>query len=250
MNVKNLSSGLKTWIWGGIFVSFFACLALAAMVGACQVGMSLALGRPATTKELFSLFGGILFVAGFIPYISYIWKTRHLKPGTPGKAEPQKSSWILWWSLDTILFVGMAIKHQFNGQLTVAVVGALAVLVLALKYGKSGFSRLEKICMVIAVLAVVMGYVLNDARISIVLGIVALFMASIPTFVSVWEDPRRESKSGWLFIWGSCLFTVASVSNWSIEEAAQPLAFLLIDSIAVAIIVFRKVPEDRMLQAA
>ncbi len=191
-------------------------------------------------KKICSVVGGLLALIAFWPYVKAIWKTRHLPLGTVGRAEPQKSSWILWWTLDTILFVGMLIKKEFNWQLMVAVVLGFGIVVLSVKYGKSGWSLLDKLCMVGAAMAIVGGYIFSNPTVSIGIGLLALFIASIPTFVSAWEDSRRENMAAWAIFVASCLFTTLSITSWTIAGAGQPVMFLIINLTVLLIILWRR----------
>lgn len=66
-------------------------------------------------KETLSVLAGLLFIAGFIPYIRAILRK---------ETKPAKASWIIWASLDTITIAGMYAKDTVNGQILGAVIGA------------------------------------------------------------------------------------------------------------------------------
>ena len=66
-------------------------------------------------QKVISVTAGILFLIAFAPYTYSIVK---------GRTKPAKASWIIWASLDTITFAGMAAKSSLNGQIVGAVAGA------------------------------------------------------------------------------------------------------------------------------
>lgn len=66
-------------------------------------------------KNMISVFAGIVFIVGFLPYILAIVR---------GETKPAKASWIIWATLDTITLVGMFSKGALNGQILGAVTGA------------------------------------------------------------------------------------------------------------------------------
>lgn len=66
-------------------------------------------------RSVLSLLAGVLFVAGFVPYIRAIVR---------GQTKPAKASWIIWATLDTITIAGMYAKDAVNGQILGAVLGA------------------------------------------------------------------------------------------------------------------------------
>ena len=69
-----------------------------------------------------------------------------------------------------------------------------------------------------------------------------VFLGSIPTFVSAWKDPSREDKLAWTIYFASCIFTMFGIQNWTLEETAQPITFLVDETVMVYILYFHKKP--------
>lgn len=183
-----------------------------------------------TVKDVFSICGGIFAVAGFIPYIRAIV----LK-----ETKPAKASWIIWAVLDTITFFGMYAKHSLNGQMIGIIAGVWIVVVLALKYGESGWTILDKSCLFGAFIGIILWIVFDSPVLGIMMSLSIIFLGSIPTFVSAWKDPSRENKLGWVIYWFSCVFTLAALPAWTVEDAAQPIIFFLIETVMIYILFVR-----------
>ena len=66
-----------------------------------------------------------------------------------------------------------------------------------------------------------------------------MFIGSIPTFVSAWHDPSRESKVAWTIFWVSCVFAVMAIPKLTLQDAMQPVTFFLIESIMMYILYIR-----------
>src|SRR5689334_7666477 len=113
----------------------------------------------AELKSMISVLAGILFIIGFVPYILAIWR---------GDTKPAKASWIIWASLDTITLAGMFVKGTMNGQILGAVIGAWIVVVLALLYGTSGWTKLDKFCLSGAVLGIVLWQLFSNPVLGII----------------------------------------------------------------------------------
>lgn len=79
-----------------------------------------------TIQSVLSVVAGLLFLAGFVPYIIAIVR---------GETKPAKASWVIWASLDTITLLGMYAENAVNGQIVGAMLGAWVVVVLAIKFG-------------------------------------------------------------------------------------------------------------------
>lgn len=178
-----------------------------------------------------SVLSGIIFTIAFIPYIRAIWGTRHLPPGTPGKAEPSKTSWIIWVSLDTIALAGMYVEHAQNYQILSAVILGWVVVFLALKYGTSEWTKFDVMNLVGAAAGVILWWIFRRATIAIVISMAVVFTGSFTTFEKAWKHPEKEDKLAWTLFWLSCLQMMAAVHEWTLAHATQPVTYFVIESI-------------------
>lgn len=179
-------------------------------------------------KENLSTLAGLLTLGAFIPYILGILSKENV---------PSKATWIIWASLDTITLAGMYAKGTLNGQIISAGFGGWITVAFALKYGESGWTKRDKLCLSGAVLGIILWLIFNDPVIGIVTSLSVIFLGSIPTFTSVWKDPSRENKLAWLLFWSAGGCATLSISEWTLAKAAQPVTFFLIESIILAIII-------------
>jgi hypothetical protein len=187
-------------------------------------------------KNALSIIAGLLFIVGFVPYISAILRK---------KTKPAKASWLIWSSLDTTIFIGMLFKDAANGQILGATLGALVVTVLAMKYGTPGWTPLDKFCLGGAVLGILLWQVFNDPIFGIVTSLSVGFLGSIPTFASAWKDPSREDRMAWTIFWVSCVCAVIAIPQWTLADAAQPITFFAIETIMMYILYFRPSAHSR-----
>ncbi len=183
-----------------------------------------------TVKDIFSMLGGIFAIAGFVPYIRAIM----LK-----QTKPAKATWVIWATLDTITFFGMYAKHALNGQMIGIIAGVWIVVVLALKYGERGWTMLDKSCYCGALIGIILWVTFDSPVLGIMISLSIIFLGSIPTFVSAWKDPSKENKLGWGIFWFSCVFTLAALPGWTLEDAAQPIIFFLIETVMIYILFVR-----------
>jgi hypothetical protein len=187
--------------------------------------------------EILSAIAGILFIIGFIPYIRAIWR---------GETNPAKASWMIWASLDSITLAGMVVKGTMNGQILGAVIGAWTIVVLALLYGTSGWTKLDKFCLIGAVFGICLWQIFNDPLYGILTSLSVVFLGSFPTFKSAWNDPSQENRTAWTIFWISCVIMTIAIPQWTLADAAQPLMFLLIESIMMYLLYFHKPPQAQI----
>ncbi len=178
-------------------------------------------------KEIFTVIAGLTFILGFIPYVRAILRK---------ETKPAKASWIIWAILDTITIAGMYAEHSVNGQIIGAVLGAWVVVILALKYGTSGWTFLDKFCLIGAILGIILWKTFSNPVLGIVTSLSIVFLGSIPTFVSAWKDKSREDKLAWTIFWISCVFAIIAIPSFTWADASQPIVFFAIESIMMYIL--------------
>lgn len=134
----------------------------------------------------------------------------------------------------------MLIAGTLNGQMLGAVIGAWVVVILALKYGSSGWTRLDKYCGLGAMFGILALIFLDNPIVGLTISLCVTFLGSIPTFVSAWEDSGREDKLAWTLFLISCICALIAVPEWDVANAAQPITFFIIEATVVVIIFLRK----------
>ena len=183
-------------------------------------------------QQILTTAAGILMIAGFIPYIRAI-----LRKENP--AQPVKASWIIWVALDTITLAGMIVKGAVNGQMIGTIIGAYITVGLVLKFGKSGWTTLDKWCLSGSVLGIALWALTRDPIAGIATSCAVLFLGSIPTFVSAWEDPSRENRAAWTLFWLGCLAAIAAIPSSTLADALQPVTFTVVETTMMVILYVR-----------
>ena len=181
-------------------------------------------------RHILGIAAGILFLAGYLPYIRAIVRKETM---------PSKASWLIWASLDTILLCGMYFKDALNFQVVGAVMGSIPVALLSQKYGAAGWTKIDKICLGGAAFSVVLWGILRDPTASLVLSSCAVCIGAIPTRQTAWKDPSNEDKLSWTLWFVSCVFAMVTIPAWTIADVVQPTAYTAIEA-AVMFLLFVK----------
>ena len=150
-----------------------------------------------------------------------------------GATRPTRGSWITWATLDMVILAGMYASGTVNGQIIGGTLSSAMIMVLAcLGWGKPGWTKLEKICLAILPIGLLLWWLTTDPWWSIVISLILLTIGCWPTYESAWIDPTRESKAAWTLMLLSSLFilpTLPAIHTWTIETgvtvAAQPIVF-------------------------
>jgi len=187
-----------------------------------------------TIQNSLSVIAGFLALAGFLPYIIAIFRD---------KARPAKVSWVTWATLSTITLLAMYAKDALNGQIIGAVLGDWVVVVLAIKYGKPGWTRLDVFCLVGAVVGIALWQAFSNPILAILASQCATCIGSIPTFVSAWHDPSKEDRTAWTIFWLSCVAAVMAIPSWTLQDAAQPISFFANMTVMMYLLYLRPRPS-------
>jgi len=198
--------------------------------------------------NFFTILAGVLIILGFIPnFVGILWDKltvteskwtpwlSRLNP-TLKKTNPQKTSWIIWLSIDTITIIEMTVEHTLNGQIIGAVAAGWFFVAVVMKYGQSGWKLMDIVCFIGALLGIGLWIYFGSAVAGILANMAALLIGSVETFRSTWEDPSQENKIAWIIYWLSCVSTLLGVTSWTWAEAAQPITFFVIESTILTLI--------------
>ncbi|MDP3052194.1 MAG: hypothetical protein Q8N42_01665 [bacterium] len=178
-------------------------------------------------KDILSVIAGILCIIGSIPYVYAILR---------GKGKPTKATWFVWASLDIITLAGMFAKYSVNGQILGSAISSFVIAILSLKYGKPGWSKTDKFCLIGAGFGIGLWQIFSNPVLGIVISLGAMFIGSFPTFTSAWKDPSREDKQAWTIFLVACVCSIIAIPQWTLAHAAQPLVFFAITAIMMYIL--------------
>lgn len=181
-------------------------------------------------RYIFSVLAGVLVAIAYFLYIYAI-----LKKG----AKPCRVTWFTWAILDVVIVTGMIAKCALNSQMAMITMGALVVAILSVKYGKKGWNWVDVSCLAGAAAGIFFWWLSGNSIVGLLIVLGVNCLGSFSTFVSVWEDPSRESRTAWLTTWLSSLSATAAIPAWTIVDAAQPIIFAAIGTVMVCLLYLR-----------
>lgn len=180
---------------------------------------------------MFATLAGLLYVAGFAPYIASVIR---------GKSKPSKATWLIWSVLDIITLVGMMSQGQVSATLVAGTCGSLTVAILALRKGEAGWSKVDRLAIAGAIAGLALWALTRSANVAIIITLAVMMIGAVPTLKSAWADPAAENKVAWALYATGCLFGLLAITEWSVAGAAQALVFTLIDGSITAVVFLRR----------
>lgn len=157
-----------------------------------------------------------------------------------GKAKPHRVTRLIVWLAAVAGVLGILGSNNTAGIIFAYIFLARAtyLLVMALIYGVGGATRLDRYCLVIGILALVLYVVTGSGLLAISFGILADLIGYIPTFVKTWRKPKSEDPTFFIIEAVASLFAVFAI--WELRvDILFPVYFVLC-SLAVVLLIFRK----------
>lgn len=184
-------------------------------------------------RSLLGSLGGILVFVGFFFYYRAILQKTMV---------PSKASWIIWAITDTVLAMGMYERGALNTQMACITGATWGIFALALFFGKLGWTLTDTICCVGAAIGIFFMFA-GDHILAIVTSCIVISIGMIPTVLSALENPENENRLAWLIICLSSACATLAIPKMTIEDAAQPITFVILQGSMVYLLYFRRVPH-------
>ena len=140
--------------------------------------------------ETIGIIAGVLALVGYIPYIYSIFK---------GITKPNRATWIIWTIVGGLLAFSYAAEGDSNAiWLPIGYfVGPLIVAILSIWYGYTEWTRVDKVCLLIAIISIVPWVLSKDATITLVINVLIDASGAIPTLVKTYKEPETEDLTAW-----------------------------------------------------
>ena len=177
--------------------------------------------------ELFGLLSGLIILIGAPPYLFDIFKH---------KTKPQRTTWLIWSVLGIIAFFSQLKLGAHWSLVFVGLSGAgnLIVYGLSLKYGVGGWTKLDKLALVIAAIGVAASYLFRQPLIALLGVVVADFSGTALTIRKTYLSPESETTITWFTFGLAGIFTALAVGHLWLNLLLYPL-YLIVTSYGLLI---------------
>jgi hypothetical protein len=176
--------------------------------------------------SLLSALSGFVFLAGFFPYVVAILR---------GRTRPTRATWFIWTLLALITTGSLYAHGSLTGLVIGAVVGDVVVTALSIRYGKPGWNTVDLLSLVGACAAGVLWLSFENPVLAVMVVVAVGLLGALPSWLSVWRAPERESLPAWSLFALASLLAVLAVPTWDFMHAAVPVGFFLNNAPIVAL---------------
>lgn len=176
---------------------------------------------------------GVVSLAGYVPY--FVDMVR-------GKSPPQRASWFIWTLVGGMLLV----SYYASGARTTIWVpvgtffGPLIIWLFSFKYGEGGWELLDKICLGMAGLAVLLWVLTGSPVVALGTCLLADFLGYPSTAKKAYLKPRSESLLAWsMWVVGNTI-NVFALQDHTLALAAYPLYLLVTSAVITALLLIQR----------
>lgn len=174
-------------------------------------------------NEKFVLIGAILNLLGST---TYAWNT------FKGKTKPNRVTWFLWALAPLIAFSAQINEGVGLQSLMTFMVGFGPLMVFIASFlNKKAFweiTKLDIVCGVLSVVALILWAVTGDGNVAILLAIAADLLAGVPTLIKSYKAPETEHPDVFRNGAISAVITLLTIQTWTFANYGFALYILLI----------------------
>lgn len=147
-----------------------------------------------------------------------------------GKAKPHRTTRFVLLIITALATASLFAQHNYTA-LWLAGLSAfmsLIIFLLTIRKGMGGWSRLDIICLIIALLGIASWKITNNAFIALCSAILADFTGCIPSLIKTYKYPHTEVWTFFTFATISSALNLAASTSWTFQEIAYSLYLTII----------------------
>jgi hypothetical protein len=169
-----------------------------------------------TLQQFFGIASALILLSSNLPYAYSI-----LKHG----ARPNRVSWFGWALLSGSSAL-IQITHQPDYSVLFVAADAVAsfvIFALALRWGVTEFTRLDKACLLLGCASLFIWLALEQPLLALVANIIADICFGIPTIVKTFRHPQLESRTAWGIASGAMFLGLLSKTDAGLINTLFPV---------------------------
>ena len=179
-----------------------------------------------TVTALAGITSGVITLVGLLIYARSV---------PSGKTKPVIATWFIW-TLNSVLLLasyyasGAGDTTWFEAGYTA---GLFIIWLLALRFGTTGWSSLDKLCLVGALSAALLWLVTGSSVVAYLMTLLIDLLGIIPTMYHAWRNPSEEHKISWVILLIGALVSFFSLEGWNPLIAWYPFQITLTTAVIV-----------------
>lgn len=157
-----------------------------------------------------------------------------------GEAKPHRTTRFV-----LLLITALTTASLFAQQDTVAIwlagvstIQSIIIFVLSIKHGMGGWSKIDLLCLIIALSGIVLWKTTSSPTLALYFAIAADFTGMIPALIKTYHFPKTEIWTFYALDVAAALFSLFALSSWTLHEFSYPL-YIMIINFAMVLLILR-----------
>jgi hypothetical protein len=178
------------------------------------------------TATLLSGIAGGFSMAAYVPLLHAIFRREY---------SPERATWFIW----TVVTAAIGLAYIANGHWHSAIVplgycgGCATIAILSIKYGVGGWSRIDRYCIAVSAIGIILWMVTGNELLALFFNILAEAAGAFPTIRRVWHNPTSEPLAGWMIFLMGGVASIFAVDSWNIVSLSYPTFITLFQSTVI-----------------
>jgi hypothetical protein len=191
--------------------------------------------------------GENMFLATLSLVISILGGAPYAVQALRGRIKPERATWGIW---TVILVLSVAGYRAEGGQeSSLFILGDLiitaAIFLIAIFKGSGGTSRLDRYCILLSLMGLMVWQISSDPVYQILGTVTADALALVPTIKKTLDDPDNESSIAFFSAALASLLGVISVGHWNLVLIMYPIYLYTVNLITAVTIVSAKYVKNK-----
>ena len=184
-------------------------------------------------KVIFGAVAALLALISSVLYIKDIFR---------GNTKPHTYTWLIWSIVTTIAFLGQWVSGGGPGSWATGVAALVTILTLIISlwggYGTKDITNFDKMCLVLALAAILPWLLVKSVLWSVVLATLIDLIAFFPTMRKTWHAPRSESLGSMYVDAIKHSLSMFSMNSYSLINLIYPASVLITKFVIIGEIEF------------
>ncbi len=180
-------------------------------------------------KLILAILASVLTLLAYVPYLKDIFRK---------ETKPHLYTWLVWAITQGTATVALIKGGGGSSAIstTVGVILVLLILFLSFKYGTKNIKKSDTIVLIVALLAIVVWWQLNNIFLAVLMVTLIDGIGYIPTYRKTFQEPWSETPSFWLLIGSAMVLTLISNAEYNFLTVAY-LSVLAVSNFALFLII-------------
>jgi hypothetical protein len=174
--------------------------------------------------------------------VSVLQYPAYIRDVIKGKTKPHAFSWFVWGLPCGIVFAAQIMKGGGAGAWATGLttVFCTAIFLLSLRYGEKEITVLDKTCLALALLAIVLWIMTKDPLGSVALITVADVLGFLPTLRKSMTKPHEETATSYLIGSLKWLLSLFALGSFTLTTALYPATMTITNTALVGMLIYRR----------